>query len=90
MCHALCKEGVFLRNISAALTCNKFPVVPPGSWIREVGLFWGLTIETVRDILSEVSQGTLTLYQSFMTRPYLACSSVSHNQGNGQIGPKRD
>ena len=25
-----------------------------------------------------------------MTSPCLTCSSVSHNQGNGQIGPKRD
>ena len=32
------KEGVLLRNISAAPICNHFTVGPPGSGIREVGL----------------------------------------------------
>ena len=33
------KEGVLLRNISAAPICDHFTVGPPGSRIREVGLF---------------------------------------------------
>ena len=33
------KEGVFIRNISAAPICDHFTVGPPGSGIREVGIF---------------------------------------------------
>ena len=33
------KEGILLRNISAAPICDHFTVEPPGSGIREVGLF---------------------------------------------------
>ena len=33
------KEGVLLRNVSAAPICNHFTVVTPGCWIREVCLF---------------------------------------------------
>ena len=33
------KEGVLLRNISAAPICDHFTVGPPGSGIRKVGQF---------------------------------------------------
>ena len=33
------KEGVLLRNISAAPICDNFTVGPPGHGTREVGLF---------------------------------------------------
>ena len=35
------KEGVFLRNIIAAPISDHFTVGPPGSRVREVGLFQG-------------------------------------------------
>ena len=33
--HSYSKEGVLLRNVSAAPICDPFAVVPPNSWIRE-------------------------------------------------------
>ena len=33
-CH-IGKEGVLLRNVSAAPICDHFRVVAPGCWIRE-------------------------------------------------------
>ena len=36
---AAVKEGILLRNITAAQICDHFTVGPPGSGIREVGLF---------------------------------------------------
>ena len=33
------KEGVFLRNISAAPICDHSAVMTPGNRVREVGLF---------------------------------------------------
>ena len=34
-CVGSCKEGVLLRNVSAAPICDHFTVVAPGCWMRE-------------------------------------------------------
>ena len=48
----------------------------------------GLTTKSVKDLLLEVSQHP-NKYKQLMTCTCLTCSSVPHNQGSGQIGPKR-
>ena len=37
ICH---QRRCIIRNISAAPICNQFSVVPPGSWIGEVYVYW--------------------------------------------------
>ena len=51
-------------------------------------LILGPTIESVRDLFLKLPHSTPKIYKPSMTRPCLACSSVSHNQGNGQIGQR--
>ena len=82
-----CDDVFIIRNVSAAPICNKFSVGPRDKGSRPI---LGLTIESVRDLLLELFHSTPKIYKHSMTRPCLARSSVSHNQGNGQIGPKRN
>ena len=39
-CYACNQRRCIIRNVTTAPICNQFSVVPPGSRIREVGLFW--------------------------------------------------
>ena len=81
------KEGVWLRNVSAAPICNHFTVVTPGCWIREVCLFLGLTIVAVIGVLmvpiTSIFRSVPQNNTPSMTSSSLASSSVSHCQGNG-------
>ena len=86
------KEGRFLRNVSAALICNHFTVVTPGSQVREVRPILWLTIVAVSGVLIVPKRSIFTSARSttqnntlLMTIPCLTCSSVSHCQENGQI-----
>ena len=77
-------------------SANLRPLYSGDTWVLDQGSMPILGL-TIRAIIGVLMVPMPSLFRSVpqnntpsMTSPCLACSSVSHCQGNGHIGPKRD